>query len=215
MRKATLVFLALALLALPAIGQNIGTEPPSAVTLARTGQAPTIQELAERMPDTHMAYGWEAEVPIQLPDWLLDLEPTVATPDPMGRTVITQNAPAAGLSFDGYSNNDNVVVAGGLVAPPDTEGDVGLDFYVQWNNLGWYIYDKSNPANSQGPFAGNVFWQVPAFNGSPCQSDNAGDPIVLFDHIAQQWVFSQFTSSANPDGHQCFAVSTGSTPAGT
>jgi len=207
--------LALLLLAPPAFAQlDTSDQQVQTVTLVHRAVAPDIQTLMENQPTTLNAYGWEREVPIQLPDWLLDIEPPQSTPDPLGRSVIGRNAPAAGYSFDGYSNNDNLTVVGGLLAPPDTEGDVGLDYYVQWNNLGWYFYDKLNPANSSGPFAGNIFWQVPAFAGSPCQSDNAGDPIVLFDHVAQQWVFSQFTSPSNPDGHQCFAISTGSNPAG-
>lgn len=215
MKRLLIVSLTVALVAvLPVAAQERPELPPKALELVRSAEAPMIQVLAKSMPETHMAYGWEEEVPIRLPDWLLSIEKQMSPPDPISRAPIPQKAPAFSLSFDGYSNNDNLAVAGGFIAPPDTEGDVGLDYYVQWNNLGWYIYDKTNPANSQGPFAGNVFWQVPAFNGSPCQSDNAGDPIVLFDHIAQQWMFSQFTSPSNPDGHQCFAISTGSNPAG-
>ncbi len=203
-----LIVLLAAALALPATAQET-----KKVELLRTASAPMLEELQLRAP-TPTAYGWEKEVPIFLPDWLVRDQPSTSGPDPLSAPFIEQRAPAASLSFEGYSNNDNITVIGGQLAPPDTEGDVGLDFYVQWNNLGWYFYDKVDPAIKQGPFAGNIFWQVPAFNGSPCQSDNAGDPIVFFDHVAQQWMFSQFTSSGNPDGHQCFAISTGSNPAG-
>jgi len=87
--------------------------------------------------------------------------------------------------------------------PPDTEGDVGLTYYVQFNNLGWKYFNKSDGTLAGGPFPGNIFWQ--GFGGV-CETNNAGDPIVLYDQFADRWVFSQFTSPSNPDGHQCFAV---------
>ncbi len=106
-----------------------------------------------------------------------------------------------------YSNSDNP----GLVAPPDTVGDVGGNFYIVYANLGWIILDKNTltPTAGGGPFAGNTFW---AGFGGPCQTNNSGDPIVLYDHFADRWVFSQFTGSGTPN--QCFAISTTSNPLG-
>ena len=109
-------------------------------------------------------------------------------------------APPVSLSFDGIGQSD--APGGGL--PPDTNGDVGIDFYVQYVNTDWAIYDKTNGNLVGSVNEGNTFW---AGFGGPCQTNNAGDPIVLFDKIANVWVFSQFVSSANPNGSQCFAVS--------
>ncbi len=120
-------------------------------------------------------------------------------------------SPAIIVSVDGYQTADNLNQGLGNFIPPDTNGDVGLDFYVQYVNVGWLVLNKSDGSLASGPFVGNVFWQ--GFGG-PCENDNAGDPIVLFDKLAQRWIFSQFTSSANPDGRQCFAVSTTSNPLG-
>lgn len=122
---------------------------------------------------------------------------------------IRGTAPAVLQSFDGYSNEDNLSLFGGRVTPPDTNGDVGKDYYVQYVNLGW-VFARKDGSEVLGPFAGNVFWQ--GFGGI-CEDRNAGDPIVLYDQIAEQWIFSQFTG-AEGDGHQCFAVSQGSDPAG-
>jgi hypothetical protein len=121
--------------------------------------------------------------------------------------------PAPSLSFEGTSDDDNAAVVGGRFVPPDTNGDVGLDHYIQMNNVVFEIYDKATGASVLGPAAGNVPW---AGFGGICQTDNDGDPIVLYDHMADRWVFSQF---ANPpggnNGHQCFAVSTSPDPTGT
>jgi len=74
------------------------------------------------------------------------------------------------------------------VFPPDTEGEVGLNHYVQWVNLWLQIWDKSG--NSlYGPVDGNTPWT--GFGG-PCEDTNDGDPIVLYDQLADRWILSQF-----------------------
>lgn len=120
-------------------------------------------------------------------------------------------APSALLSIPGYSNDDNAALVGGRITPPDTNGDVGLNHYVQYVNLGWVVFNKSDGSVAAGPFAGNLFWQ--GFGGI-CEAENAGDPIVLYDHLAGRWFFSQFTGTNSPDGHQCVAVSDGEDPLG-
>src|SRR5207302_10392157 len=46
-----------------------------------------------------------------------------------------------------------------------------------------------------------------------CQSRNDGDPIALYDPMADRWLMAQFTA-ANPYG-ECVAVSTSSDPTGS
>lgn len=123
----------------------------------------------------------------------------------------SQSAPPVDISAEGFSTEDNIPIVGGLVTPPDTNGDVGQDHYVQYVNVGWVVLNKDDGSLAAGPFAGNLFWQ--GFGGV-CEVDNAGDPIVLYDHLAGRWVFSQFTSSQNVDGHQCVAISDGEDPLG-
>jgi hypothetical protein len=109
--------------------------------------------------------------------------------------------PATLQSFNGLSLNGSL--------PPDTNGDVGPNHFVQWVNTQWNVYDKSTGVALGAPMEGNVFWT--GFGG-PCQTTDAGDPIVLFDDVAQRWVFSQFTGSTNP--RQCFAISQTADPMG-
>src|SRR5579863_3505674 len=79
-------------------------------------------------------------------------------------------------------------------APPDTNGAVGATQYVQWVNVEYAVYNKSNGALVQGPFAGNSFWA--GFADSQCASKNSGDPIAQYDKAANRWVMMQpvFTS---------------------
>src|SRR5919201_1884287 len=81
-------------------------------------------------------------------------------------------------SFEGLSNAVNQQVVGGMVQPPDTEGDVGPNHYVQWVNLILAVFDKSGTLIA-GPVPGNALWS--GFGGL-CQTENQGDPIVLHDH---------------------------------
>ncbi len=120
--------------------------------------------------------------------------------------------PSVQLSFPGPSSNDNASLFGFRVTPPDTNGDVGSDFVVVYVNLTWSVYDKLTGQRVAGPFAGNTFWN--GFGG-PCQSQNAGDPVVIYDHLAERWVFTQFIGLNSVDeGIQCFAVSQSSDPTG-
>jgi hypothetical protein len=113
-------------------------------------------------------------------------------------------APPITFSFDGLS-----LANGGGGIPPDTNGDVSPTTYIQWINTSWATIDKVTGARS-APVAGSSFW---AGFGGPCEANNDGDPIALWDDRAQRWVMSQFV--ANDPGQQCFAISTTSDPLGS
>ena len=115
--------------------------------------------------------------------------------------------PSPTVNIAGLSSNDNSAVLGGRLEPPDTEGDVGPNHYVEWINLLVEVFDKSGNSLA-GPFAGNDLWS--GFGGT-CETSNDGDPIVLYDSMADRWMLSQFTG----DNHQCIAVSTSPDPLGT
>lgn len=106
------------------------------------------------------------------------------------------------VNFEGLATNS---------IPPDTNGDVGPNHYVQWVNTSFEIFNKSGGL-VQGPTSGNTIWS--GFGG-PCQTTNDGDPIVLYDSMADRWVFSQlgnvFTSGPY---YQCIAVSSTANPTG-
>jgi uncharacterized repeat protein (TIGR01451 family) len=98
-------------------------------------------------------------------------------------------------------------------APPDTEGAVGLTQYVQWVNLQFAVFKKSDGSLLAGPSLGNTIWS--GFSGD-CSTSNDGDPIVTYDKLADRWVFTQFVlhNLVGPFS-QCVAVSTTSDALGT
>lgn len=124
-----------------------------------------------------------------------------------------QAMPSTSQNFESLSNNAQSAVSGFVVWPPDTNGDVGPNHYVQWVNLAFAIYNKTG-TKLYGPAAGNTLWQ--GFGG-PCATRNDGDPIVLYDHLADRWLMSQFALPNFPSGpfYQCIAVSTTPDPTGT
>ena len=74
------------------------------------------------------------------------------------------------------------------VYPPDTDGDVGPNHYIQMINLSFAIYDK-NGNKLYGPVASSTLWN--GFPG-PWAGTNDGDPVILYDEMADRWVASQF-----------------------
>lgn len=111
-------------------------------------------------------------------------------------------------SFEGYDEDDNAAVAQ-VVVPPDANGDVGPNHYLQWVNLGAKIFDKSGTL-LLGPVPGNFFFTG---LGGRCETENDGDPIVLYDELADRWVVMQFQISIGDD--LCVAVSTTPDPTGS
>ena len=95
-------------------------------------------------------------------------------------------------------------------APPDTNGYVGLTQYVQIVNKGYQVFDKATGNSVLGPASIQSLW---AGFGGPCQTGN-GDPIVLYDKLANRWLISQFAST-NSVNRECIAVSTTSDGTGS
>jgi hypothetical protein len=114
------------------------------------------------------------------------------------------------LSFDGLSSNDNFAAYGARVVPPDTNGDVGQNHYVQAVNSLVRVFDKNgNPQTP--PFKLSTLF---ANLGTPCSNRDDGDPIVMYDSLADRWILSQFCTFA-PPFRQMIAVSQTGDPTGS
>jgi transcriptional regulator with XRE-family HTH domain len=96
-------------------------------------------------------------------------------------------------------------------APPDTNGEVGATQYVQIVNTGYQVFNKSNGNSVLGPLSIESVWS--GFGGV-CQTGGFGDPVVIYDQIANRWVVSQFAGTSIPTD-ECVAVSTSSDATGT
>ena len=135
-----------------------------------------------------------------------------STVDPVQQaTAPSVLAPTALLNFAGVGNGFSGPAGSFTVAsaPPDTNGDIGPNHYVQIVNTDFAIFNKSGTALF-GPVAINTLWS--GFGGG-CQTNNDGDPVVNYDPIANRWVISQFSVSTTPF-LQCIAVSQTPDPTG-
>jgi len=80
----------------------------------------------------------------------------------------TASMPSPIQNFEGLNNVNGVL-------PPDTNGDVGPNHYLQWVNLSFAIWDKTGTL-LYGPAVGNTLW---AGFGGICEAYNDSDPIAL------------------------------------
>ena len=118
-------------------------------------------------------------------------------------------APSTGFNFLG------VGISGGT--PSDSNGTVGNSQFVETVNTRYQVwnlnYGTHVATSALGPSNISTLW---AGFGGPCQTQNAGDPVVLYDKLADRWLISQFTSTASSSTYyQCVAVSTTASATGT
>ncbi|PYJ34555.1 MAG: hypothetical protein DME88_04840 [Verrucomicrobia bacterium] len=118
----------------------------------------------------------------------------------------TPTMPAPLLTFDGMNSSQS----GCLCLPPDTDGDVGPNHYVQSVNSSIKIFDKNgNPLNGPNGTTYNSFFLT--LVGTPCSGFNNGDGFVFYDHQANRWVVSDFAFPGSLPGsgpfYQCIGVS--------
>ncbi|HXD32667.1 MAG TPA: choice-of-anchor D domain-containing protein, partial [Pyrinomonadaceae bacterium] len=107
--------------------------------------------------------------------------------------------PGTVLNFDG-------ILFPGIAcncAPPDTDGEIGLTQYVQMVNNGFQVFDKTTGASTFGPAGISTLW---AGFGGVCQNNGRGDPVVMYDQLADRWIITQFAGLAVPTS-ECIAVS--------
>jgi hypothetical protein len=169
----------------------------------RTFPPDTILEVrpepAAKGPRVHQAKGYGADGVLQL------FSPAPTIPAPL-------------LTFEGLSNQDNFNIFGFRVNPPDPNGEVGLNHYVEMINLVFAVYDKAGNL-LLGPIDTGTLWA--GFPIEDC-TDPSGDPVVVYDQLEDRWLLSQFTTRGrNPDGtynglpfYNCVAVSQTGDPTG-
>ncbi len=105
-------------------------------------------------------------------------------------------------SFGGLSDLDNANIFALLIIPPDMNGDVGPNHYVQIVNSLIRVYDKSGQPMSVPIKISKLFEPL----GTICSTRNDGLAVVLYDPLADRWIISQ-TCTAFPPFRQMFAIS--------
>ena len=105
----------------------------------------------------------------------------------------------------------------GAGSPPDTNGDVGPNNYIQTVNTSIGVFRKSD-GFQQAAFTFNTLMSQGNF-GNQCDTNNFGDPVVLYDTFEDRWIISDFAFTLDGGGNvnppiafQCFAVSMNGDP---
>jgi hypothetical protein len=113
------------------------------------------------------------------------------------------------LTFEGLSNQDNFNIFGFRVNPPDPNGAVGPNNYVEIINLVFGVYDKAGNL-LLGPVDTGSLWAGFAI---PDCTNPSGDPVVVYDQLEDRWLLSQFTTRG-PTFYNCVAISQTGDPTG-
>ena len=118
-------------------------------------------------------------------------------------------APSPSANFAGLAFNQ--AVTGGQAGagyPPDTNGDVGRNHYIQAVNSSYGIYNKAGTLLAA--FTENSLF---AGSGNICATASQGDPVALYDTLADRWILTHFAFNVDGSGNpvtpffQCFAAS--------
>jgi hypothetical protein len=169
------------------------------------GVSPKLSELPVIKTPANGFFEAEPVRPIHAPH----APPQLPVYDPVQQTIMAATAmPSPLLTFEGMNQADG---CGGCI-PPDPNGAVGPNHYVEMVNSSYSVYNKTG-TRLVGPVHINQLWsQLPG----RCQVDNDGDPIVVYDHLADRFVLSQFAvNGGNGPFAQCIAVSTSPDPTGS
>ena len=179
--------------------------------------SPPLRDLINSQPI--VPFGYHVASPALKPKLQKQLAFAAARQAASGQAVAPQNlAPVAatvgvnvlgvGIGFHGYSVPDAPTDSNG--ASGDWPGNQANAQVVEWVNVSYAVFRKSDGAYLAGPILGNALWA--GFGGS-CQTDNSGDIIAQFDKAAHRWVLFQPVFSS--PFASCFAISTSPDALGT
>ena len=131
----------------------------------------------------------------------------LAAPDPTWQPArATIAMPTTTINFGGISQTTFITRNNW---PPDPNGDVGRDHYVQAVNHSIGIYSKTGTVLAAFAYA-TMFTGTGTF----CDTNPRDDPVVWYDQLADRWLFT-FFAFRNPSTepfYQCFAVAKTSDP---
>ena len=191
-----------------AVAANIQPDPPVGSTVTVSDPVtPSISPAVRDLPPMRRAFILDREINPRLnyygdPKAYSDYEPIV---DPLlavqagtsaQHAVDAFGTPSVNFDGQGYS----------YANPPDTVGDIGLTHYIQGiNGSGTFIqiYNKDG-TTAVPPFALDSLGSGNCANGK-------GDPIILYDRLADRWLLSEFASSGN---QLCVYISQTADPTG-
>jgi hypothetical protein len=195
MKKAIYVLLALGLFATTTLFAQETFAPTEIITGTYLGETVPMRDYAVEQipgpfnPKNQIMVPNESTTPINV------IETTTIIPNMQTEigTIVAQPIEQNFVGSGSFESN---------FFPPDPTGAVGPNHYVHSVNSLVKIFDKTGTLQV-GPVSLGAFLGI---------GSNSGDPIVLYDQLADRWVVSQFGSINNS---LAIGVSTSSDPGGT
>ncbi len=186
--------------------QNKSIGPSIIITGEYLGETPPLRDLPTLTDAEWQQLAVKAEMEELNPELSTRSYPFAETALPKGSDPVWQVQMGANretmaplINFDGQTSP---------YFPPDANGTVGPEHYMQTINVVYAIYNKSGTLVA-GPAALNTL-----FAGVPGSECNSGDPIVLYDEQADRWLVAEFSLCGATD-YMLIAVSTTNDPTGT
>ena len=185
--------------AAPTTRAPVALHDPRISTAVAFDRSPTLRTLAKRaipVPEAQALPPERGTIPADRGFSGDAAVQSTAAPLAVGDTV---------ANFEGLSNADNPFE----VSPPDPNGEIGPNHYVEMVNIVFAIYSRSG-ARLLGPLTLGTLWD--GFAVEDC-TDLSGDPVVVYDQLANRWILTQFTTRG-PIYYNCIAVSATGDPTG-
>ena len=191
---------------------QVAPESPSVITgptlVTTTASSVTIDLCSlPRVTPAEITTRPELEVEAEELRKMVPFEDAAAQPA-LGPAASGPSLPAAIQNFDGLNFN-----AWGSGFPPDTNGDVGTNHYIQTVNTAVGIYSKTGTELCAFTFDA-MFGNATVPTGTPCDANNNGDPVALYDAAADRWIVTDFAWTNNDNGpyYECIAASKTNNP---
>lgn len=118
-------------------------------------------------------------------------------------------------NFAGLSLTEVSALIGGSIAPPDTDGAIGINHFVEFINGGYAVYNR-NGSLATSAIADDSFW-LNAGISSALVNQGLSDPRVKYDTLSGRWFASEITlgsatATTNFNNSVLVAVSNTSNP---
>ena len=148
--------------------------------------------------------------------------PSPGKPDPLWQKSIGSKggtlAPLSGVTPSQFTTpNPKFEGMTGGGDPPDTNGAVGANHYIQAvNQTSFVVWDKKGIALTPVISFESLWVAGGAPADDDCRVRGRGDPYVTYDHLADRWVLSQLANHLDNTGDplqvMCIAVTKGANP---
>lgn len=201
-----LAVLFIVLVSLSLKGQDKVTRPQVIETGEFIGISDPLIDIPEIPSTDNDAFKKKAAAKILNPKLRTRSFPHASTSFPKGVDKVWQRSHGVNRQA---SSSPNIVFNGqsSPFFPPDCNGASGDYYFMQAVNSSYAIYDKSGNKVA-GPTNMNKLFGTVA--GTDC---NSGDPIILYDEMADRWLAAEF-SICNKPYYMLVAVSASNNPTG-